>query len=141
MNTLHTQTRAEKSPGMTIAEVAAASGLPAKTIRYYESIGLITQPPRQPNRYRCYGAAELQVLKFIGRARRLGLPVKSVAELLRLWQEEPRASARVKEVALQHLAELNAQLAALELRREALRDLIRRCDSEDGAIVLDDFAR
>lgn len=141
MNTLHTQAYAEKTPGMSIAEVAAASGLPAKTIRYYESIGLITQPPRQPNRYRCYGASELQVLRFISRARQLGLPLKSVAELLRLWQQEPRAAARVKELALEHLARLDAQLAALEARREALGILIRRCDGEDAGTVLDDFAR
>jgi DNA-binding transcriptional MerR regulator len=131
----------EKTPGMTIAEVAAASGLPAKTIRYYESIGLVAQPPRQPNRYRCYGLAELRVLRFMGRARQLGLPLKSVAELLSLWQQRAHATARVKELAREQLVRLDAQFAALEARREALRALLRRCDGEDAATILDDFAQ
>jgi MerR family copper efflux transcriptional regulator len=126
---------------MTIAEAAAVSGLSPKTIRYYESIGLITQPPRQPNRYRSYGPAELQILKFIAHARQLGLPLKSVAELLRLWQEEPRAVARVKELAREQLARLDIQAAVLEARREALRTLIRRCESGDASTIFDDFAR
>lgn len=126
---------------MTIAQAAAASGLPAKTIRYYESIGLLTRPSRRPNRYRCYDTAELQVLRFISRARQLGFPIKSVAELLRLWQQEPRMTGRVKALATEHRAHLDAQIGALSTRRGALSDLIRRCETEDEGAVLDELAR
>lgn len=125
---------------MTIAQAAAATGLSAKTIRYYESIGLIAPPPRQPNRYRRYGVAEIRVLRFVSRARRLGFSLETVAELLRLWQAGCGAEPRVKTLAAEHLARLDGQIAALQARREALLDVMRRCESEPESTVLESFA-
>ena len=116
---------------MNIGEVAKRSGVPAKTIRYYESIGLIRPAERSAAGYRVYGDRELQTLRFIQRARNLGFSVKQVGELLALWQDRDRASGDVKAVARRHLAEIDRRMAELQSMRDTLEHLVGRCHGDD----------
>ena len=116
---------------MNIGQAAAASGVPAKTIRYYESIGLIPAAGRTASGYRDYDRKEVETLRFIQRARSLGFSVKEVSELLALWRDRSRASAEVKRVALGHVAEIERKIAELQGMRHTLLDLTSRCYGDD----------
>lgn len=116
---------------MNIGQAARASGVPAKTIRYYEEIGLIPKAGRTGSGYRAYHRNEVETLRFISRARSLGFAVKDVANLLALWRDRGRASADVKRLALDHVAEIEAKIAALEAMRRTLLDLTLRCHGDD----------
>ena len=98
---------------MNIGEVAARSGLPAKTIRYYEEIGLV-RPRRGANGYRAFGEAEAERLAFLARARSLGFSIEECRTLLALQQDEGRASGDVRRVAVAHLAEIDRKLDELQ---------------------------
>ena len=111
---------------MNIGDVASLSGLPAKTIRYYEDIGLVTAP-RDTNGYRVFGEAEVHKLAFLGRARALGFTIEDCRTLLSLWEDDSRASADVKSLAREHLTEIDAKIAALQEMRATLADLVDRC--------------
>lgn len=115
---------------MIIGDVAQRSGVPAKTIRYYESIGLIRSAGRAANGYRVYSGEDVETLRFIQRARSLGFAVKDVANLLALWQDRARASAEVKAVALGHIRDVDAKIAELEAIRRTLLDLVERCHGD-----------
>lgn len=115
---------------MNIGTAAARSGVPAKTIRYYESIGLIAEAGRSDNGYRSYGRREVEILRFIHHARRLGFPVKDVAALLALWQDSGRASADVKALATRHIAEVERRIGELEALRRTLLHLTERCHGD-----------
>ncbi|MBK1697832.1 Cu(I)-responsive transcriptional regulator [Rhodovibrio salinarum] len=127
---------------MNIGEVAKRSGVPAKTIRYYESIGLIAPAERSSAGYRVYGEKELQTLHFVHRARNLGFPVKQVSELLTLWRDRERASGDVKALAREHLAEIDQRMAELQAMRDTLEHLIGRChgDHRPDCPILADLA-
>ncbi|MGG7565411.1 Cu(I)-responsive transcriptional regulator [Rhodovulum sp. DZ06] len=111
---------------MNIGAAAKASGLPAKTIRYYEEIGLLT-PARDLNGYRDFGDRDLHVLAFIGRARGLGFSIEQVRALLSLWQDRERASADVHALARTHLAEIDAKMEELREMRDTLAGLMTAC--------------
>lgn len=111
---------------MNIKEAGARAGLPAKTIRYYEEIGLVT-PPRDANGYRAFREADVHKLAFLGRARALGFTIEDCRTLLSLWEDDSRASADVKALAREHLAEIDAKIAALQEMRATLSDLVDRC--------------
>lgn len=111
---------------MNIGEVAARSGLPAKTIRYYEEIGLV-RPLRDTNGYRAFRETDLHKLSFLGRARALGFTIEDCRTLLALYEDESRASADVKKVASGHLAKIEAKIADLKAMRDTLTDLIDAC--------------
>ena len=111
---------------MNIGEVAQASGLPAKTIRYYEDIGLIT-PLRGANGYRRFTEAHLHKLAFLARARGLGFSIDQCRTLLALYEDRGRASADVKAVAETHLAEIDAKMEELAEMRRVLADLVHAC--------------
>src|SRR3954451_7510621 len=98
---------------MNIGAVSKRSGVPAKTIRYYESIGLIASAGRSANGYRVYTAVDVETLRFISQARSLGFAVKDVGSLLNLWHDRGRASADVKTLAQDHIAEIDAKIAEL----------------------------
>ncbi|WP_075221424.1 MerR family transcriptional regulator [Acuticoccus yangtzensis] len=125
---------------MNISEAAAESGVPAKTIRYYEDIGLV-RPPRLANGYRVFGAAELAALAFIGRARSLGFSVEDCRTLLAL--EQGGTSHDVKVIAEEHLTRIAAKIAELEAMRGTLKALVSRCRGDDGADcpIMDDLRR
>lgn len=115
---------------MNIGEVAHASGLPAKTIRYYEDIGLIT-PLREANGYRRFTDAHLHKLAFLARARGLGFSIEQCRTLLALYEDRGRASADVKAVAETHLAEIDAKMDELAEMRRVLADLVHACAGDD----------
>jgi Cu(I)-responsive transcriptional regulator len=127
---------------MNIGNVARESGVPAKTIRYYESIGLIPEARRSENGYRHYGDTDVEVLRFIQRARRLGFSVNDVADLLALWRDKDRASADVKALAQRHVEEMERRIAELDALRRTLVDLAEHCHGDDRpeCPILDDLA-
>ncbi|RLK07935.1 Cu(I)-responsive transcriptional regulator [Ruegeria conchae] len=111
---------------MNIGDVAERSGLPAKTIRYYEDIGFI-KPRRGLNGYRHFDEKELHKLAFIGRARSLGFTIEDCRSLLALYEDKERASADVKEIAKQNLKEIDAKIADLRAMHTTLTHLIEEC--------------
>ncbi|MBY6202690.1 Cu(I)-responsive transcriptional regulator [Maritalea mobilis] len=126
---------------MNIGDVAARAGLPAKTIRYYEEIGLIA-PDRSSNGYRKFSEAHVHQLAFLGRARSLGFSIEDCRILLGLWGDRDRASADVKAVARKHLAEIDAKMEELAQMRRTLADLVDRCagDQRPDCPILNDLA-
>ncbi|RAU22454.1 Cu(I)-responsive transcriptional regulator [Paramagnetospirillum kuznetsovii] len=116
---------------MNIGEAARRSGVSAKTIRYYEGIGLIPAAGRTASGYRAYSANEVETLRFIQRARSLGFSVDEVGTLLELWRDRSRASADVKAVALKHVTAIETKIAELESIRRTLLDLTNRCCGDD----------
>ncbi|ACI97555.1 Cu(I)-responsive transcriptional regulator [Rhodospirillum centenum] len=115
---------------MRIGDAAARSGVPARTIRYYESVGLIDAAGRGENGYRDYDDTDVRTLLFISRARALGFSMKEVAGLLELWRDRARASADVRALAQQHMAEIDARIADLQSLRRTLGDLVERCQGD-----------
>ena len=115
---------------MNIGTVAQRSGVPAKTIRYYESIGLIKPAGRKENGYRTYDERDVAVLKFISRARHLGFPIPEVLRLLALWSDRRRASADVKTLAIGHIAAVEQRIRELEAMRQTLLDLVHQCHGD-----------
>lgn len=126
---------------MNIGDAAAASGLPAKTIRYYEDIGLIT-PARAGNGYRDFSDRDANTLAFLGRARSLGFSIEDCRMLVSLYEDRGRASSDVKQVALEHLDRIETKIAELTAMRGALEDLVHRCHGDDrpDCPILDDLA-
>ena len=116
---------------MRIGIAARASGVPAKTIRYYESIGLIQKAERGDNTYRHYDDDDVAVLRFIQRARSFDFSIADVAELLSLWRDESRTAAQVRDVAQAHLKVLRAKRAELEAMERTIQDLVDRCHGDD----------
>ena len=127
---------------MNISDVAERAGLPAKTIRYYEDIGLI-RPMRAANGYRSFRESDLHKLAFLGRARALGFTIEECRTLLALYEDEGRESAQVKAVAEGHLDAIDAKIAQLQSMRATLAHLIHCCagDSRPDCPILDDLAR
>ncbi|MGH8221922.1 MAG: Cu(I)-responsive transcriptional regulator [Woeseiaceae bacterium] len=126
---------------MNIGTVAERSGVPPKSIRYYESIGLIYPAERRPNGYRSYSEQDMQTLAFIKRARSLGFSVEEVRDLLDLWRDRNRKSATVKAMASRHIDALDRKIGELQSMRKALAELVKRCrgDSRPDCPILDDF--
>lgn len=115
---------------VTIAQAAAATGVSAKMIRHYESIGLIHAPLRTENRYRHYGEADLHDLTFIRRARDLGFCFEDIRQLLDLWRRKNRSSAEVKAIALRHIKELDEKAAQLAAMSRTLKSLAENCHGD-----------
>lgn len=115
--------------GMTIGELARATGTKAETIRYYERIGLLPSPARTASNYRSYGAAELARLSFIRRARALGFSIGQVRALLDLADRRDRSCETVDALAREHLGTIDAKIADLSSLRGELADLIAQCSA------------
>lgn len=128
---------------MNIGEAAARSGVPAKTIRYYEEIELIASAHRSANGYRSYTDEAVHTLKFISRARNLGFTVEECRNLLTLYRDKSRASADVKRIAEGHVAEIERKIEELESMRATLLDLAHRCHGDDrpDCPIIDELAR
>ena len=115
---------------MNIGDVAARAGLPAKTIRYYEDIGLI-RPLRSGNGYRAFRESDLHKLSFIGRARGLGFSIEECRRLLALYDDRQRASSDVKALAQTHLTQFAAKITALRAMEATLLSLVTACAGDD----------
>lgn len=128
---------------MNIGQAARATGVSAKMIRHYEEIGLIGKARRTGSGYRLYGEADLHTLRFIRQARSLGFAIEQIRELLGLWRNQRRTSRKVKELALQHIAELDARIRELQQIRQTLSHLIGCChgDSRPECPILESLAQ
>ena len=127
---------------MNIGQVAERTGVPAKTIRYYEDIGLV-RPLRSANGYRSFRESDLHKLAFLGRARALGFSIEDCRKLMALYEDDSRESASVKSLAQGHLAEIDAKIALLQSMRATLADLIGSChgDARPDCPILRDLAQ
>ncbi len=126
---------------MNISEAARQSGLPPKTIRYYEDIGLVEPARRQTNGYRDYGSRDVHMLRFLHRARDLGFNVADCRALLSLYTDTDRHSADVKAIALNRVAEIDRKIAELGEMRAVLATLADKCHGDDrpDCPILDQF--
>jgi len=115
---------------MNIGQAAQASGVSAKMIRYYESIGLVPAPGRRESGYRDYGHADLHRLAFIRHARDLGFSLERIRVLLALWSDADRSNAEVKALALGHVRELETRAHQLQEMADALRRLAGACEGD-----------
>ncbi|HEY0182105.1 MAG TPA: Cu(I)-responsive transcriptional regulator [Rhodopila sp.] len=127
---------------MNIGQAAAASGITAKMIRYYESVGLIPPAERTEAGYRTYSERDVDTLRFIRRARDFGVPMDRVKLLVGLWQDKDRPSREVKAIALRQVAELEAKIAELTAMKDALAALAHACrgDGRPDCPILTDLA-
>ena len=126
---------------MNIGDVASLSGLPTKTIRYYEDIGLVC-PTRNANGYRAFAESDLHKLTFLSRARALGFTIEDCRMLLALDEDHSRESAEVKRLASEHLAQINEKIADLSAMRDTLSHLIKECagDNRPDCPILENMA-
>lgn len=127
---------------MNIGTAAEASGLPPKTIRYYEQVGLIPAAGRTSSGYRDYDDTDVHILRFLKRARGLGFTVAECRELLSLYQDRNRASADVKAIALRRIEDIERKIAELESMRRTLTHLADHCqgDHRPECPIIDDLA-
>lgn len=125
-----------------IGETAKASGVSAKMIRHYESIGLIEPAVRTDAGYRVYRQRDVDVLRFIHRSRELGFSLEQIKTLLALWRDKQRASKDVRAMAKMHIAELDRKIADMQAMRRTLETLARACHGDDrpDCPILDDLA-
>ena len=130
------------SPVFNIGEAARASGVSAKMIRHYESIGLIGAARRTDAGYRVYTGQDVRVLQFVHRGRALGFSLDQIRDLLALWQDKDRARADVRALARTHIEELNRKIAEMEAMRRTLESLAASChgDARSDCPILDDLA-
>jgi Cu(I)-responsive transcriptional regulator len=126
---------------MNIGQAAKASGLPPKTIRYYEEIGLV-RSDRRDNNYRDYSETALHNLRFLQRARTLGFSIEDCRQLLSLYGDKRRASADVRRVAEEHIDEIDGKIAELKAMRKTLSTLVHVChgDHRPDCPILEDLA-
>ena len=116
---------------LNIGEAAARSGVSAKMVRHYESLGLLPKVARTESGYRQYGDNEVHTLRFIRRSRDLGFSMAEIAELLTLWQNRRRASADVKRIAMTHVDDLRRRIAEMEAMKRTLERLASCCQGDE----------
>lgn len=141
MPSLPEPVQAEAYP-VNIGEAARRSGVSAKMLRYYESLGLLGQVHRTDSGYRQYSAGDVHTLRFVKRSRDLGFSMAEVADLVSLWQDRGRTSASVKQIAQRHVDDLSARIAAMQAMQRTLQDLLCHChgDARPDCPILDDLA-
>lgn len=127
---------------MNIGQAAKAAGVNARVVRYYEGIGLIPEAERTASGYRVYTIQDVNILRFIKRARSLGFSIERIQHLVGLWQDRSRASAEVKRIALEHVAELDAKIEELRSMARTLQELADTCngDHRPDCPILHDLA-
>lgn len=116
---------------MNIGQAAAASGVSAKMIRHYESIGLLPEAERTEAGYRQYGERELHALRFVRRSRDLGFSLDEIKQLLALWQDRSRPSREVKALAQAHVKALDEKIAEMQAMKATLQNLVQHCHGDD----------
>ena len=127
---------------VAISTAARLSGVSAKMVRHYESLGLLVAVARTDSGYRQYIEADVRTLQFIRRARDLGFSMAEIAELVGLWHNRQRASASVKRIAQRHVTNLAQRIAAMQAMQRTLADLLTHChgDERPDCPILDDLA-
>jgi Cu(I)-responsive transcriptional regulator len=127
---------------MKISEVASHCGLSAKTIRYYEEIGLIEPASRGTNGYREYDGSALGQLQFLARARDVGFGLEESRQLLGLFKDSARQSVHARAMVLEKSGQLGEKIEKLQAMREVLNDMARRCSGDEGpdCAILDELA-
>lgn len=115
---------------MNVGNAARRTGLSAKTIRYYEDIGLIS-PERSANGYRDYTGEDVHRLAFLRRARNLGFSIEDCRQLMALYRDRSRASADVRSIASSHVSAIEDKIAELQSMRATLQKLIHACHGDD----------
>lgn len=133
---------ARRSGHYNIGQAAKVSGISAKMIRHYESIGLLPEAPRTFANYRVYSQDAIHVLQFIKRARHLGFSLKDIAVLLDLWNDQTRASGEVKALAKAHIDEMDQRIRELQTMRKTLHHLVQNCKGDDrpDCPILENFS-
>jgi len=116
---------------LNIGEAAAATGVSAKMIRHYESVGLLRPAKRTVSGYRTYTDADVHTLRFVRQARDHGFSIKDIGKLLGLWHNRRRSSKAVKELTSRHIAELDRKIRELEQMKRALQALADHCAGDD----------
>ena len=116
---------------MNIGQAARASGVSAKMIRYYESVGLIRPADRTVSNYRDFSDRDVNELRFIKRSRALGFSVGEIARLLELWRDRARSSREVKAIAQQHVLDLDQRIAEMQAMADTLRHLAEACAGDE----------
>jgi Cu(I)-responsive transcriptional regulator len=116
---------------MNIGEAAEAAGVSAKMIRHYEQIGLMAAASRTQGGYRQYGERDVSVLRFIRQSRRIGFSIEQIADLLGLWSNHQRPSRMVRELARQHLIDLEQKMREIAEMAQALERLVASCNGSD----------
>ena len=127
---------------INIGQAARASGVSAKMVRHYESLGLLGAVARTDSGYRQYRAADVHTLRFIKRCRDLGFSMAEIAERVGLWQNRRRASSSVKRIAQKHVDELTQRIEAMQSMQRTLATLLACCHGDDrpDCPILDDLA-
>jgi len=127
---------------INIGSAADLSGISAKMVRHYESLGLLPRVARTDSGYRQYSEADVHTLRFIKRSRDLGFSMAEIAELVTLWQNRRRTSASVKRIAQKHVDELAARIEAMQAMQRTLGQLLHHCHGDDrpDCPILDDLA-
>jgi Cu(I)-responsive transcriptional regulator len=116
---------------MNIGDAAGGSGVSAKMIRYYESVGLLPKAARRESGYRDYAESDVHRLRFVKRARELGFSMDRIKALLALWEDRKRSNAKVRRIASDNVAELEDQAQRLQEMIAVLRHLIDACNRGD----------
>ena len=126
---------------MKIGQASKATGVSAKMIRHYESIGLVRPVSRTGTNYREYDDREVNEIRFIKRARDLGFSLAEIQRLLSLWRDRSRPSREVKRVALKHVTELDQKVTEMKAMADTLRHLVHCCQGDDrpDCPILDDL--
>ena len=127
---------------VAIGTAARLSGVSARMVRHYESLGLLAQVGRTDSGYRQYSEADVRTLQFIKRGRALGFSMAEIAELVSLWHDRDRASASVKQIAQKHVNELNQRIQDMQAMQRTLTSLLAHChgDARPDCPILDDLA-
>lgn len=127
---------------VNIGEASRRSGVSAKMLRHYESLGLLGTVSRTGSGYRLYSLSDVHTLQFIKHCRDLGFSMAEIGELVNLWQNRRRTSASVKRIAQKHLDELTERIAAMQAMQRTLQQLLHHChgDERPDCPILDDLA-
>lgn len=127
---------------MNIGEAAKASGVNAKLIRHYESIGIIPKASRSESGYRKYSENDVHILTFVRRSRSLGFSMKEIKKLVSLWRNRSRASSEVKNMTMAHIKALEEKIQDLQAIKNTLSNLAKHChgDERPTCPILEDIS-
>ena len=128
---------------MNIGEAATKSGVNSKSIRHYESLGIVPKASRSESGYRIYKESDVNILVFIKKARSFGFSMKEIKKLVSLWRNKSRASSEVKNLAASHIKKLEEKILELQTMVDSLKHLSRNChgDNRPDCPIIDDLSK